>query len=152
MIPHRGIDMKRGCLTMLAYQEAPLIPRVSNVDTARVMAAQAGLPEGGKLKRGRPRLPPKPPKVTRKQHGEALRVRATERLKKKVAELFAKGPLTVPQLRELTGMNSRMSANVKMQDWKRRGLVRESGQTVPQLARGGHGCTYERQLKTWEAV
>lgn len=132
MIPDRAPQPKRSCLTMLCYQQMPMVPRnPSNADQRKLTAAtpnKSPVQSMPKVKKkiGRPRGPVKVKCADpRKQAGETLTKGHKARIEKQVADLFKHGPLTVAMVQKALNLSIHSSGGRKIFDWKKRGLIME---------------------------
>lgn len=129
MIPDRAPHQKSSCLTMLCYQQMPMIPRTaSNADQRKLVAAsphQSPVQSMPK-KIGRPKGPPKiKAKDPRAQAAATLSANHSARIANQVAEMFKHGPLTVDMIMRQLKYTVRQAAGRKVMDWKARGLIQE---------------------------
>lgn len=129
MIPDRAPAPRTHDLTMLRYQQMPMIPqRPSNTDQRRLVAATQNKSPAQSMpkKIGRPRGPVKVKCADpRKQAGETLSRDHAKRIKKQVEELFKHGPLTVAMVQRALKLSIHSSGGRKIFDWKNRGLIVE---------------------------
>lgn len=146
MIPNRAPAPRTADLTMLRYQQMPMVPpRPSNSDQRRIASAtpHKSLSQSLPKKIGRPRGPAKPKSADpRAQAAATLSAGHTKRIKKEVETLFKHGPLTVDLIMRQLKLSIRQSAGRKVHDWKKRGLIVEvKGPPLP-----GNG---RNQLAKW---
>lgn len=122
---------KTSCLTMLRYQQMPMVPKAaSNNEQRKIVSATPhqspvqSLPK----KIGRPKKPPKVVVKTgdpRKRAAATLSANHTRRIEKQVAEIYKHGPLTVEMLMRQLKFTVRQAAGRKVMEWRKRGLIRE---------------------------
>lgn len=133
MIPDRAPQQKSQCLTMLCYQQMPMVPRnPSNAEQRKLVAASPhhspvqSVPTPKKAI-GRPRKHPVKAKCAdpQKAKGEKLSAMHDVRIRKHVAELFGDGPLTVDMVMRAIGYTVRQAAGRRVLDWRDRGLIVE---------------------------
>lgn len=129
MIPNRAPAQKTHDLTMLRYQQMPMIPpHASNNEQRRIASSTPHKSSSQSLpkKIGRPKNPPvvKLPNP-HKRAGETLSAGHKIRIEKQVAELFKHGPLTVVMIQRALKLSIYQSAGRKVFDWKNRGLIME---------------------------
>lgn len=145
MIPNRAPEPRTHDLTMLRYQQMPMIPqRPSNADQRRLVAATQNKSPAQSMpkKIGRPRRPvkvkcPDP----HKRAGQTLSEGHTKRIRKQVAELFKHGPLTVEMIQRALKLSIYNSAGRKVFDWRARGLIMEvDGPLV--VGKNGQRCKW----------
>lgn len=93
----------------------------------------------------------KPTAMNKQQLGEFHKAAAIKKCREEIAVIFASGPITVMDLGKHFGYSNRASANVRMNSWKKMGLVRPTGAVKKIEAASGNG-SYLRDNKLWEAV
>lgn len=145
MIPDRAPRAKTASLTMLCYQQMPMIPKApSNASQRKITNASA--PITSPVQR-LPREAKQKPKAAdpRKRAGETLSEGHTRRIEKQVSELFKHGPLTVDQVMRRLKLAVRESASRKVLDWKNRGLIAE----VTSVSTGSRN---KQRAKLWGLV
>lgn len=129
MIPNRAPQQKSQCLTMLCYQQMPMIPKTpSNADQRKLVAATPNKSPVQSMpkKIGRPKGPPKIKCADpRAQAAATLSANHAKRIAKQVAEMFKHGPLTVDMVMRQLKYTVRQAAGRKVMDWRDRGLIVE---------------------------
>lgn len=148
MIPDRSQAMRRNSLTMLCYQEMPMIPKATNMAQAKVVAENKDLPEGKTIKRGRPKLAVPKPRPVKGTRSKTVKEKHDARIVEEVQKAFAKGPITIETLMKLYKLKSRPTANAKMNFWRKRGLAKVVGEVFTQAKPGVCGG-YPRLAKLW---
>lgn len=145
MIPDRAPQPRTSCLTMLCYQQMPMIPKApSNADQRKLVAATPNkspvqsMPKKIGRQKGQPKVKCADP---HRQKGITLSAGHDKRIRKQVEELFKHGPLTVEMIQRALKLTIYNSAGRKVFDWKKRDLIVEV-EGPPVIGKNGQQCKW----------